>query len=179
MIFQSKCKCGVLERNARECGLCDGGGRGRERGPRVFESGMLRYLVLQRIAEQPRHGYEIIKAIEEASGGSYIPSPGMIYPMLSMLEDLGYLDVVRQGNRKLHSITSEGRVFLHENRAFAEAVEARITSRRVSCSGVVRTRMQALKEALATRVLGQNLSGEQLEKVDAILRKAAADIQSL
>ncbi len=145
----------------------------------MFDAGTLRYAVLQRIAEQPRHGYEIIKAIEEQSGGAYSPSAGMIYPMLSLLEDRGYIAVAQEANRKLYTITREGQVFLEENRAFVEAVEARMNSRRVACSGAIRQAMQTLKEVLATRIGGQNLSEAQLNQIEAVLRRAAAEIQVL
>ncbi len=151
----------------------------RGRGPRMFDAGTLRYLVLQRIAEQPRHGYEIIKAIEEQSGGAYVPSPGTMYPMLSMLEDLGYISIARDGNRKRYAITDAGATFLRENRAFVDAIEARARSSRFACSGVVRQAMQALQEALAARVHGQAVSDATLRDVDAIIRKAAADIRAL
>ncbi len=187
-MFSSKFKCGCIraafddgEGHGRGCGH---GGRRRPglrrgRGPRMFDSGAMRYLVLQRIAEQARHGYEIIKAIEEQSGGVYSPSPGMIYPMLSMLEDLGYLSVSREGAKKLYTITPEGKVYLDENRAFVEAIEARIASRRRDCSGVVRQGLQTLEDALFARVRRQSLSEEQLKQVTAILAKAAADIEAL
>src|SRR5271169_6179913 len=68
-------------------------GRHRRHGARPFDYGELRLLVLAMIAEQPRHGYEIIKLIEERFGGSYTPSPGVIYPTLSWLEDMGYTTV--------------------------------------------------------------------------------------
>ena len=165
-----KRECAKPEKRGR--GPC-GGGRGR----RMFDAGTLRYVVLQRIAEQPRHGYEIIKAIEVQSGGAYTPSAGMIYPMLSMMEELGYITATLTGSRKLYSITDTGRAFLNENRAFVDAVEARMNSRRVACSAAVRQGMQDIKDALAAHVHGQDLSEERLNKVRTILSKAAADIQ--
>ena len=68
-----------------------GGGRGRGRGPKMFDAGAMRYVVLQLIAEKPRHGYEIIKELEQRSGGGYTPSPGAIYPLLAMLLDMGHV----------------------------------------------------------------------------------------
>ncbi|WP_246750287.1 PadR family transcriptional regulator [Martelella lutilitoris] len=93
----------------------DGGGRiGRFLG-----QGRIRFLVLQLIADEPRHGYDIIKAIEELSGGFYSPSPGVIYPTLSFLEDGGYVAVSADGNKKSYAITEAGRAYLE-----AEAPEA-------------------------------------------------------
>src|ERR1700749_206565 len=64
---------------------------GRHRGERFMEHGDLRFVVLSLIAEQPRHGYELIKELEERTGGAYRPSPGVIYPLLSLLEDEGFI----------------------------------------------------------------------------------------
>ena len=93
-----------------------GGGRGGRLG-RVFDHGDLRYVLLQLIAEKPRHGYELIKAIEEKFGGTYSPSPGSIYPTLTLLEELGYL---RVGNRWRHQKAlldhRGGHAFLAANR---------------------------------------------------------------
>jgi DNA-binding PadR family transcriptional regulator len=83
--------------------------RGGWRGGRVFDHGDLRLLILQLVAEKPRHGYELIKAIEERLGGSYSPSPGVVYPTLTMLEELGYATVARtEGGKKLYTVTPEG-----------------------------------------------------------------------
>ena len=99
----------------------DGGGRiGRFLG-----QGRIRFLVLQLIADEPRHGYDIIKAIEELSGGFYSPSPGVIYPTLAFLEDGGYVAVSADGNKKSYAITETGRAYLEEEAPEAEmAVKA-------------------------------------------------------
>src|SRR5262249_7794172 len=100
-----------------------GGGRfaGPHRGGprrRGLEHGDLRYVLLQLTAEKPRHGYELIKAIEDKFGGMYSPSPGVIYPTLTLLEELGQLRAEAVGgNRKLYSLTEEGANFLAQNRA--------------------------------------------------------------
>jgi DNA-binding PadR family transcriptional regulator len=156
-------------------------GRGRcgGKGPRMFDAGALRYLVLKRISEQPRHGYEIIKAIEDQSGGAYCPSAGMIYPMLSMLDDLGFVSLSTEGSRKQYAITPRGEAFLEENRAFVDAIEARIGSSRVACINVARQAMDNLKETIFARVRGQNLTEEQLKKVEAILNSAVEEIRAL
>lgn len=99
-----------------------GGPRGGRGGGRLFDYGELRLLVLALIAERPAHGYELIKLIEERFGGAYSPSPGVIYPTLSWLEDEGYAKVERDGSRKSYSITPEGEAFLAANRAAADAL---------------------------------------------------------
>ena len=88
------------------------------RGGRVFGHGGLRLVLLRLIADKPRHGYELIKAIEERLGGSYSPSPGVVYPTLTLLEEMGHVTVSAEGGgRKLHTITDAGREHLDAHRA--------------------------------------------------------------
>src|SRR5277367_721362 len=98
-------------------------GRGYGRRGRVFDHGDLRLVVLQLIAEKPRHGYEIIKAIEEKVGGAYSPSPGVVYPTLTMLEELGHVTVAEQDGKKLHALTDAGREYLDANRPAIDALQ--------------------------------------------------------
>ena len=94
---------------------------------RFFAHGDLRLVILRLIAEKPRHGYEIIKEIEERVAGAYSPSPGVIYPTLTLLEELGYVDVQPgEGARKLHQITDAGRAFLTANGPAVDALFARM-----------------------------------------------------
>ena len=86
------------------------------RGPTPrADRGLVRYLVLDAIAKQPRHGYEIIQVIGERSGGAYRPSPGVVYPTLQMLEELGHARTVTKDERKVYAITDEGRRDLQEH----------------------------------------------------------------
>ena len=92
----------------------------------MFDYGELRLLLLAMIAERPRHGYELIKAVEERFGGSYSPSPGVIYPTLSWLDDMGYARVeTEEGSRKRYTITAEGEAFLAANRAAVDELVSR------------------------------------------------------
>ncbi|RYF66006.1 MAG: PadR family transcriptional regulator, partial [Comamonadaceae bacterium] len=86
------------------------GGRGGGGGGRVFGHGGLRFVLLQLIADKPSHGYELIKAIEERLGGAYSPSPGTVYPTLTLLEELGYVSVgtADEGGRKRYTVTTAG-----------------------------------------------------------------------
>ena len=103
--------------------------RGRWRGGRMFEQGDLRYVVLRLLEEKPRHGYEIIKALEEKFGGAYAPSPGTVYPTLQLLEDLGYARVVPgPEGKKVYEITDEGRKHLAENRETVDTIFDRIAT---------------------------------------------------
>ena len=106
----------------------EGRPRGRWRGGRMFEQGDLRYVVLRLLEEKPRHGYEIIKALEERFGGAYAPSPGTVYPTLQLLEDLGYARIVPgPEGKKVYEITDEGRAHLADNRDTVDNIFDRIS----------------------------------------------------
>ena len=106
------------------------GGHDRHREGRVgrfLEHGDLRFVVLALIADQPRHGYELIKELEDRTGGAYRPSPGVIYPLLAMLEDEGFIRPAQaDAGRKLFTITDEGKAALEQNRAGVDAVFGRM-----------------------------------------------------
>jgi DNA-binding PadR family transcriptional regulator len=88
---------------------------------RMLASGDLRLVALYLIEQQPRHGYDLIKAIEEKTGGFYSPSPGVVYPALTYLEEAGYVTSTADGNKKAYTITDEGRAHLADNRQAAES----------------------------------------------------------
>jgi DNA-binding PadR family transcriptional regulator len=94
-------------------------------GPRA-ERGDLRYLILDAISAQPRHGYEVMQVIEERSGGAYRPSPGVVYPTLQMLEELGHAEVNQDRGRKVYTITDAGRKELEEHRDEVEDAYERV-----------------------------------------------------
>src|SRR5690242_15206977 len=104
-------------------------GRGRRMRGRIFDHGDLRYLLLHLIDEKPRHGYELIKAIEEQFGGMYSPSPGVIYPTLTMLEELGHIrPEIGDGTKKAYAVTDEGKAFLAGSRKMVDQVLARMAT---------------------------------------------------
>src|SRR5688572_29229881 len=93
-----------------------GRGRGRRGRRRMFGSGELRLVLLKLIADEPRHGYDLIRAIEDLTGGEYAPSPGVIYPTLTMLTDMGLIEEqAAEGSRKAFAVTEEGKTHLEEN----------------------------------------------------------------
>jgi len=103
-----------------------GSRRGR-RARRMFEGGELRLVLLKLIEEQPRHGYDLIRAVEELSGGEYAPSPGVVYPTLTLLEDMGFIqETSGEGARKPFEITDAGRAHLEENAEEAEELIRRL-----------------------------------------------------
>ena len=104
------------------------GGGEMMRAGRMLAQGDLRLIALALIAEQPRHGYEIIKLLEDKTAGWYSPSPGIVYPTLTYLEEAGYVTVQAEGAKKLYSITDEGRAYLEQNRSFVDAVLERLAA---------------------------------------------------
>jgi DNA-binding PadR family transcriptional regulator len=157
----------------------------RERGERssrrrLFAHGDLRLLALHLIDERPRHGYEIIKEIEELTGGSYSPSPGVIYPTLTWLEELGHVGVaVSAGTKKLHAITAEGRAHLDVYRPTLDALLARIRPLQAARTGATAPRIVAalenLQHALNSR-LARATSDVQLDRIAAVIDAAAVAV---
>jgi len=110
-----------------------GGGRGDMnpddmRAGRMLAQGDLRLVALALIAEAPRHGYEIIKLVEEKTADWYSPSPGIVYPTLTYLEEASYVTSSSEGSKKLYTITAEGRAYLEANRDLANVVLDRLTA---------------------------------------------------
>jgi DNA-binding PadR family transcriptional regulator len=156
---------------------------GGEMGGRLFDNGELRLVILSFIAEKPSHGYEIIKGIEEQMGGSYVPSPGVVYPTLSMLEDEGFATVNAEGGKKLYTITDAGRAELKANKARIDQLLGRI--RQVGeAFGSGRTpqvmrAMHNFKLALKMRFAQGDLTSDHIKKIAEIIDKAAKEIESI
>lgn len=155
-------------------------GRGRGEG-RMFGSGDLRYVILQLISEKPSYGYEIIKSIQERLGGDYAPSPGIVYPMLTMLEEMGYASVVVEGTRKLYTITPEGAKALAENKAIVDVLFARMDSRRAAYANQRPQQIERAVENLrmALRMKMGSLTTEQINAVTDIIDAAAKQIERI
>lgn len=101
-------------------------GRTRDRRDRVFGRGDLKYVILDLLKEQPRHGYDIIRELEGRLGGRYTPSAGAVYPTLQMLEDMGAIAGEQQEGRKVYTITDEGRRILEERSDTVDAIAGRV-----------------------------------------------------
>lgn len=164
-----------------------GGPFGRHRGGpfggggrRVFDGGALRLVVLGLIAEEPRHGYDIIKALEAKFQGSYSPSPGAIYPMLQMLEEADLVVSQADGNKRLYSITDQGKAYLEENGEELARINAQVDA--VSGeAGEVALGVEAkdLAKAVFMRLRRGELSADQARKAQEILRRARKEIEGL
>ena len=150
------------------------------RGPRMFDSGALRLVVLGLIAEEPRHGYDIIKALEAKFQGTYSPSPGAIYPMLQMLEEADLVVSEADGNKRLFSITDAGKAYLEENAAELERINAQISHVVGKMGGAaIGDELRELRWTLHARLRGGEWSAEQTQKARDILKQALADIEAL
>jgi DNA-binding PadR family transcriptional regulator len=151
------------------------------RAERVFDHGELRLVVLALIAEQPRHGYEIIKEIEDRLAGTYTPSPGVIYPTLTMLEELGQATVTESSGKKLYTITEAGTAYLEANKAAVDNALQRMQSVNSAHSGgrapeIMRAR-ENLKLALRLREARGPLTEQQIRDIAAALDAAAVAIE--
>jgi DNA-binding PadR family transcriptional regulator len=172
----------------------DLGGRGFGMG-RKLASGDLQLLILKLLADKPRYGYEIIKALEESSKGFYVPSPGMVYPALTYLEEIGHATVQTEGNRKLYQLTDLGRTYLDEHRDETDALFAqfgRIGERLEHMRRIMRSaeghedeageagwskNLKRARHALRSAVAEKwNASAEEQERVAEILKRAAQEI---
>ena len=161
------------------------GGRGFRTG-RKLSGNDLQLIILALIAEKPSHGYEIIKALEERSNGFYAPSPGVVYPALTYLEEIGYATVSTDASRKLYSPTEAGLAFLKERRETADAILSQIERVGQKMEGVRRAfsreEWDAPEMARARRLLRSALdekrdaSAEEQRRIAEILARAAKEI---
>ncbi len=159
-------------------------------GARKLSSTDLQLVILALLAEQPAHGYELIKRLEEKSGGFYAPSPGMIYPALTYLDEIGHAQAESEGARKLYTLTEAGQAHLQANRAAADSILealARIGGRmeqvREAFSGIadpenpafeaLHRARHALKAAIGR---AQHASHAEMLRIAAILDRATAEI---
>jgi DNA-binding PadR family transcriptional regulator len=165
------------------------GGPGRRRGGRMgggrmFEQGDLKLVILRLLDEKPRHGYEIIKALEERSGGVYAPSPGTVYPTLALLEDLGYARATpEEGGRKIYEITPEGRAHLAEHRPVVEDLFERISEFGSNAFGGGIAEVAAGFSALGRAAFGAasraHNDAERMRSIREVLERAAREIDGL
>ncbi len=150
---------------------------------RFFERGDLKYVILDLVKEKPRHGYEIIRALEERFGGLYAPSPGAVYPTLQMLEDMGYLAATEQEAKKVYSITDEGRKFLDERRNVMDDIRDRMShwwgsDLRHEVQDMMRE-LADLARPFARRMRRGGLDAEKLRRVREVISRARREIEGI
>src|SRR5688572_19524519 len=161
-----------------------GGGRGHHGGGhrrgRMFDYGQMRLVLLSLIAEQPRHGYELIKLLEERLGGAYSPSPGVIYPTLAWLDDGCFAAVeAEQGGRKLYRITPEGEAFLAANKTAVDETLAKTHGHGAPAdmpSPIIRA-MENLKVALRLRYRQGAIDADAAARIAAAIDAAAQEVE--
>ncbi len=156
-------------------------GRGRRGRRRMFESGELRLVLLKLIADEPRHGYDLIRAIEELTGGEYAPSPGVVYPTLTLLQDMGLIEEAKEkGPRKPFQVTEEGRKHLEEKADEVEALFERLEEfapgARAGGPPIGRA-VGNLMTALSHRIGRDGIDEELLHEIATILDEAAQRIE--
>lgn len=162
------------------------GGGPKRRGPfgggRMFDQGDLKLVILSLLDEKPRHGYEIIKELEERSGGRYTPSAGAVYPTLTMLEDLGYaVATPEEGGKKVYAITEAGRAHLAEHRPLVDELFDRVTQigDAVFGDGVrpARDAMMTLVRDFGSAMVSGRRTPEQVAAITEILTRASAELR--
>jgi len=161
-----------------------GGGRGDgPRGKRMFRSGELRLVLLKLIADEPRHGYELIRAIEEMTEGDYAPSPGVIYPTLTLLQDMGLIrETPDETQKKVFEATDEGRAHLDANADEVEALFERlsvVSPERGKRHPPIGRAIGNLMTALRHRVAHDGFDDRLVHEITEILDDAARRIERL
>ena len=158
-----------------------GGMRG---GGRMFGQGDLKYVILQLLDEKPRHGYEIIKELEDRFAGTYSPSPGTVYPTLTMLEDLGYAKAIpEEGGRRIFEITPQGKAYLAEHRETVDDIFERVAQFSAGFFGGPMTEVHAafkdVARAAYSRAMRSTTDAERLRKIREILERTAKELDGL
>jgi DNA-binding PadR family transcriptional regulator len=158
-----------------------GSARGGRRRTQMFESGEMKFVILRLLKEKPRHGYEVIKALEEKLAGYYTPSAGTVYPTLQLLEDEGYVRVVETDGKKVYHVTPEGERYLEEHRDLLDEIIDRVreTVRDFAGGGIgeVQTAFARLAGTTFKRAWRRGPDDPALKRVAEILRKAADEVE--
>jgi DNA-binding PadR family transcriptional regulator len=158
-------------------------GREGRRGERVFDHGDLRLVIMTLLAERPRYGYEIIKALEERVGGGYSPSPGVVYPNLTLLEEVGHATISEErGGRRLYTLSEEGLAYLAANRTAADAILARVDQSAPHRAGpppqVVRA-LENLETAVRLRLKGRAATDTEIRAIADAIDAAARTVEDV
>jgi DNA-binding PadR family transcriptional regulator len=162
-----------------------GGGRGGRGGRRrMFDSGELRLVLLKLLADQPRHGYDLIRAVEELTHGAYAPSPGAVYPTLTMLQDMGLIEEAPgEGSRKAFQITADGKDHLAEKEEEIEDLLGRLEAvggdQRKAGGPPIKRAVGNLLSSIWHRVTREDMDEATMHQIAEILDEAAQKIERL
>ena len=161
-------------------------GEDQTRGPRrrIFDGGELRLVLLRLIGDEPRHGYDLIRAIEGRTGGAYAPSPGVVYPTLTLLGDMGQIAERPDASaRKIFAVTDEGTRLLDEKAGEIAELMARLDQlgvvRERTDGGSIRRAIHNLRAVLANRLGGEDVAPETIHEIVALIDDAARRIERL
>jgi len=157
---------------------------GHHRPSRALGQGDLRLLLLHLLSERSRHGYDLMRAVEELSGGAYVPSPGIVYPTLTLLDELGLTEVTgSDGAKKQHALTAQGRAELQANESEVQVMLSRLARLAQTTSGAVDPEVlrasQNVSRAIFLRPGRKPWTAEQARRVADILDQAAAQIEQI
>ncbi|MBY0520046.1 MAG: PadR family transcriptional regulator [Sphingomonas sp.] len=160
------------------------GGPGRGRRGRMFDGSELRLVLLKLIADQPRHGYDLIRQIEELTGGAYAPSPGVVYPTITLLDDMGLIEEQKaDGAKKLFAVTEAGTAHLADRAEEVAALFARLTElgaeRARPDSASVRRAMGNLRSVLLHRFSRGEIDTDTLHRIVALIDETAQKIERM
>jgi len=149
----------------------------------MFEKGDLKYVILDLLKDEPSHGYEVIRKLEERSRGFYSPSPGSVYPTLQLLEDMGYVSATQRDGKKVYAITDEGRRFLDENQRSIKDIWGKFGG---GWDPEVAAEMHEIRHDLMDlgKLFGQkmregNVDRDKLARVRAVISTAAREIEDI
>ena len=154
------------------------------RGERFFHRGGFKFLILDLLKDKPRYGYEIIRELEEKFHGFYAPSPGIVYPTLQWLEEVGYVTASQQENKKIYTITDAGRKYLEDQKTVMDEVRSQWRENWSRFSNEARDELHEVRRKMAElgRLMAQrarNLNAENLRRVREILGKAYDEIAAI
>jgi DNA-binding PadR family transcriptional regulator len=153
-------------------------GRWRESS---FQKGDLKYVILDLLKDKPRHGYEIIRELEELSFGFYTPSPGAVYPTLQMLEEMGYASAAERDGKKIYTITEEGLKFLDERKESADEVRSHM-KRKWSFKNVGKMALLMKEYHALENLLGRalrSLDAEKMQRIREVLSNTYKEIEAI
>jgi len=146
-----------------------------------FQKGDLKYVILDLLKDKPRHGYEIIRELEELSHGLYTPSPGAVYPTLQMLEEMGYATATEQDGKKIYTITEEGLKFLDERKDSADEVRSQMkhkwSFKNIGKMAMMMKEYHALENLLKRGL--RTMDADKMQRIRQILISAGKEIETI
>ena len=146
-----------------------------------FQKGHIKYVVLGLIKDKPRYGYEIIRALEESSHGFYTPSPGVVYPTLQMLEEMGYVNAAERDGKKVYTITEEGLQFLDERKDLADEVKSHMrhhwNPENVGAIGQMMSELREIGRLMSRRL--RHANPDRIKRIGGVVSRAYREIEDI